>query len=104
MPYIGYSKPTDSTGHVWELVIGSADIDARAAAVAAGAPGGPIKAVRVLSGTGILAYQDEQGGTVQVGNVTALQVGDELDPIVISKILGTSNATPSAALTLRVRS
>lgn len=105
MGYMGFSKPTDPVGIVREVVIGSADIDARALAVSlAGTSAGPIKAIRVLSGTGVLRYVDDATGHAQVvGDQQALQPGDELDPVLIRSINGTSNASPSAALTLRVR-
>lgn len=103
--YLAYRKPSDSNGVVREVAIGSADIDARALGVTlAGANLGPIKAFRVIAGTGVLRYVDDVTGNTQVlGDQVALAVDAEIDPLLIRSINGTGNVSPSAALTLRVR-
>ncbi len=88
-----------------EFAIGASDVDARAQGSKLCGKGGPISGFRVLSGSGALVYVDDVTGAVcQLGNVVALQPGDEITPewgIRIRSIHGTSNAVPSAALTLR---
>lgn len=88
-----------------EFTIGAGDLDARAQGVALCRKGAPIRGFRVLSGSGALAYVDDVTGAVcQLGNVVALQPGDEITPewgIRIRSVHGTSNAVPSAALSLR---
>jgi hypothetical protein len=93
-------------GTVGTFTIGTADIDARAKGVAVVGKGNVIRGYRVLSGTGDLVYVDDiTGATVHTDNVSAgLASNDEITPeggVAIRTILGTSNATPSAALTLR---
>jgi hypothetical protein len=102
MGYIGNASGRE--GRVAEFTIGASDIDAAAQGVSLTGTGGVITGFRVLAGTGALRYLDRKGNAQQLGNVTALAAGDEITPehgIVITRILGTSNATPSAALTLR---
>lgn len=94
-----------STGSIGEFTVGAPDVDARTQGVTSVGRGAPIRGFRVTAGTGILAYVDDRTGAVcQVGNVTALVVGDEITPewgISIRSINGTGNSTPSAALSLR---
>ena len=91
-------------GIVDEITIGSNDldmtVDPRNATVALG----PAKALEIIEGTGVLAYIDDPTGTTRtLGGTVALDVGDRFEPISVRKILGTNNATPSSAMTLRVR-
>lgn len=100
------SQATGETreGRAGEFTIGSADIDVAALGVTLTGTGGVIVGFRVLSGSGVLAYQGRKPVTQQLGNGVALQPGDDIEPwwgVVITKINGTGNATPSAALTLR---
>ena len=100
------SQATSDTreGRAGEFTIGAADIDVAAKGVALTGTGGVIVGFYVLAGTGVLAYQGRNGVTQQLGNVTALKAGDDIEPtrgIIITQINGTGNAVPSAALTLR---
>jgi hypothetical protein len=95
-------------GSVGTFTIGSADIDARAQGVATVGKGNVIRGFKVTAGSGDLVYVDDRtGATVHMDNVTSggLQAADDMEPaagpLAIRTILGTSNATPSGALTLR---
>jgi hypothetical protein len=100
---------SNGAGVVDEILIGSADIDATTDALSSGYTAasaqacaiGPMRRVRVIGLTpGVLAYVDDITGRTRILN---LAIGDEIGPIAIRTINGTSNATPSAALSLRVQ-
>jgi hypothetical protein len=102
MGYFAFAPQPTSLG---EFTIGAADIDARAQGVAIVGRGGAIRGFQVLSGSGTLYYTDDRTGQANIPltglSSTSGSVEPQDGPMAIRTINGTSNASPSAALTIR---